>query len=76
MTNDSGKPRTVGVLGAGTMGIGIAIVMLRAGHRLVWRDLGAAQLTGGVDAVRSFLERSVSLGKLAQEDAGAAARDA
>lgn len=66
------EERVVGVLGAGTMGIGIAIVMLRAGHRLIWRDLGEAQLDEGVEAVRGFLERSVSLGKLEAQEAGRA----
>ncbi len=69
MATDS---RTVGVLGAGTMGIGIAIVVLRAGHALVWRDLSNDQLEQGVDAVRAFLDRSVSLGKLPEEAASAA----
>jgi 3-hydroxybutyryl-CoA dehydrogenase len=69
------KRMTVGVLGAGTMGIGITIVMLRAGHSVVWRDLSEAQRERGVAAVRSFLDRSVSLGKLSEDAAaGALAR--
>lgn len=63
------QQETVGVLGAGTMGIGISIVMLRAGHRVVWRDLGEDQLEAGLDAVRGFFGRSVKLGKLEEEAA-------
>jgi 3-hydroxybutyryl-CoA dehydrogenase len=59
---------TVAVLGAGTMGAGIATVAARAGHRTLVYDLDEHNLKRGLDAVRAFLDRSVTLGKLSAED--------
>jgi len=61
---------TVAVLGAGTMGSGIATVMTRAGYRTLLHDVDEANLARGVATVNGFLDRSVSLGKL--DDAQAA----
>lgn len=69
MTQTTGL--TVGVLGAGTMGTGIATVMARAGHATIVRDVDDDRVARGLDGVRKFFDRSVELGKL---DAGA--RDA
>lgn len=57
-------PLTVGVLGAGTMGAGIAITIARAGHRVILRDLSQERLDQGQAGVKRFLDRSVDLGKL------------
>jgi 3-hydroxybutyryl-CoA dehydrogenase len=57
----------VGVVGAGTMGIGIAVTVVRAGHCVVVRDLDDDRVQRGLDAVRRFLDRSVERGKLAAE---------
>jgi 3-hydroxybutyryl-CoA dehydrogenase len=54
----------VGVLGAGTMGVGIAVVGLLAGHDVVLRDLSESDAWRGADRVREFLESSVARGKL------------
>lgn len=63
--------RTVGVLGAGTMGSGIATVAARAGLDVIVCDHDESALTGGLAKIRAFLDRSVELGKLP-----AATRDA
>jgi 3-hydroxybutyryl-CoA dehydrogenase len=55
---------TVGVVGSGTMGAGIAIVMARAGHRTLVHDVDADRVESGLESVRTFLDRSVKLGKL------------
>ncbi|MEV0178971.1 3-hydroxyacyl-CoA dehydrogenase family protein [Streptomyces sp. NPDC050625] len=68
----SNERKTVAVLGAGTMGSGIATVMARAGHRTILFDVNEANLERGLGTVRSFFDRSVSLGKLAAADAEAA----
>jgi 3-hydroxybutyryl-CoA dehydrogenase len=57
-------PLTVGVLGAGTMGTGIAVVCARAGHRTVLRDVDDATVGAGIDRVTGFLDKSRELGKL------------
>lgn len=58
------QTKTVAVLGAGTMGSGIATVMTRAGHRTTLYDVDEANLQRGLDSVRAFIDRSVRLGKL------------
>ncbi|MQA83572.1 MAG: 3-hydroxyacyl-CoA dehydrogenase family protein [Streptosporangiales bacterium] len=67
------KPLTVGILGAGTMGTGIATVTARAGHRTILRDLTEAAVQAGVGRVRQFLDKSVELGKMPAEQRDAAA---
>jgi len=61
--------RTVAVLGAGTMGTGIATVAVRAGHRAIIYDVDEANLSRGVESVRAFLDNGVRLGKLTPEQA-------
>ena len=39
--------RRVGVLGAGTMGSGIAITVARAGHEVIMRDVSEERVQGG-----------------------------
>ncbi|WP_214104777.1 3-hydroxyacyl-CoA dehydrogenase family protein [Acrocarpospora catenulata] len=68
------EPRTVAVLGAGTMGSGIAVVMARAGHRTIMYDIDEANLRRGLDSVHGFLDHSVKLGKLSQDAADTAKR--
>jgi len=62
----------VGVLGGGTMGVGIAIVMVRAGHQVLLRDTTDQGVEAGLKGVAAFLDRSLKLGKL-DADAHAAA---
>jgi 3-hydroxybutyryl-CoA dehydrogenase len=58
----------VGVVGAGTMGVGIAITALRGGHEVLLRDLDEHVVERGLAGVRRFLDRSVEKGKLAAEE--------
>lgn len=71
----STERKTVAVLGAGTMGSGIATVMARAGHRTILYDINEANLQRGIDTVYGFFDKSVKIGKL-DEAAGAAAKAA
>ncbi len=66
------NPLTVAVLGAGTMGAGIAVVAARAGHRTILRDVTDEAVQRGLDTAESFLRKSASLGKLTQDQADAA----
>jgi len=47
----------VGVVGAGTMGAGIAQLALEAGHQVVVTDVDAAAIERGRDRIRAGLER-------------------
>lgn len=68
----STETKTVAVLGAGTMGSGIATVMARAGHRTILFDIDEANLARGIDTVRGFFDNSVRKGKLTEAQGTAA----
>jgi 3-hydroxybutyryl-CoA dehydrogenase len=59
----------VGVVGAGTMGSGIAQVAAEAGFSVVMRDVTDQLVKRGLDAIRSNLERRVKKGKLTPQQA-------
>jgi 3-hydroxybutyryl-CoA dehydrogenase len=65
-------PSVVGVVGAGTMGAGIAQVGCVAGFETHLHDPVAAALERGVEEVRKGIERSVEKGRISREDADAA----
>jgi 3-hydroxybutyryl-CoA dehydrogenase len=64
--------KKVSVVGAGTMGNGIAQIFATTGVPVTMVDVAEAALDRGVAAVRSSLERMTKKGKLSQEDAEAA----
>jgi 3-hydroxybutyryl-CoA dehydrogenase len=59
--------KTVGVLGAGTMGNGIAHVFAKAGYKVVLRDVEQRFLDRGLDTIAKNLEREVSKNKITAE---------
>jgi 3-hydroxybutyryl-CoA dehydrogenase len=59
----------VGVVGAGTMGAGIAEVAARAGHRVLLLDAVEGAAAAAVETVGGRLERDVAKGRLAAEAA-------
>jgi 3-hydroxybutyryl-CoA dehydrogenase len=62
----------VAVIGSGLMGAGIAQVAATAGHHVVLRDVTDQALERGVAGIRTSLDRFVTKGKLAAEDAAGA----
>ncbi|HXC48156.1 MAG TPA: 3-hydroxybutyryl-CoA dehydrogenase [Candidatus Sulfotelmatobacter sp.] len=66
MTLDSIK--TVAVLGAGTMGNGIAHVFARAGYNVILRDVQESFLLRGMETIGKNLDREVKKGKLAEAE--------
>jgi 3-hydroxybutyryl-CoA dehydrogenase len=69
---ESDSPAPIGVLGAGTMGSGIAQVAAVAGHPVVLQDVDDA-VTGRARAgIDKALSRLVEKGRLTQAEAGAA----
>jgi 3-hydroxybutyryl-CoA dehydrogenase len=60
--------QTVGVLGAGTMGNGIAHVFARSGYRVILRDVKKEFLDRAIATIEKNLDREVKKGKLAEAD--------
>jgi 3-hydroxybutyryl-CoA dehydrogenase len=66
------RSSTVAVVGAGTMGQGIAQVALLAGHRVLLHDAVPGLARAGVDGVAGRLDRLVAKGRLGVEEHKAA----
>jgi 3-hydroxybutyryl-CoA dehydrogenase len=58
----------VGVVGAGTMGSGIAIVVARAGIEAVVREVSDERLADGRRRIEDFFDGGIRRGKLTPED--------
>ena len=59
--------KTITVIGAGTMGRGIACVAAQGGYRTVLEDVSAEILEQAIAWIRQSLEEGVSRGKLTLE---------
>jgi 3-hydroxybutyryl-CoA dehydrogenase len=68
----TGVPDTIGVLGAGTMGAGIAQLAALAGARTLLYDPDASALERGLAQIRRQLDRGVERGRYEAEKAAAA----
>jgi len=58
----------IGVVGAGTMGNGIAQVAARAGYKVVMRDVGEDFLERGMIAINKSLQRDIDKERLGAEE--------
>jgi 3-hydroxybutyryl-CoA dehydrogenase len=63
--------RRVGVIGAGTMGNGIAHVFARSGYHVVLCEVEQRFLDRGLETLRKNLEREAAKGKITADDAQA-----
>src|ERR1051326_5532715 len=59
--------RTVGVLGCGLMGAGIAQVCAAAGYKTIVREVDDILLNNGIGRIRKFLDDGVAKGKTTPE---------
>jgi len=64
--------RTIGIIGAGQMGSGIAHVCAVAGYDVLLNDVAPARITDSLDLIGRNLARQVSRGIIAEADADAA----
>ena len=62
------NPSLIGVLGAGTMGSGIAQVCAQAGFETLLYDVSQQFIDNGLGRIRSFLQRSRARGKITAEE--------
>ena len=62
--------KTIAVLGAGTMGNGIAHVFARAGYKVILRDVEQRFLDRGMETIAKNLDREIKKGKIAEAEKG------
>jgi len=60
--------KTIGIIGAGTMGHGIAQVAAAAGYQAVLRDVDRDSLARGIQAIERNLVKGIQLAKLTEAD--------
>jgi len=59
--------KTIGVLGAGSMGNGIAQLAAQAGYQVIMRDIEDRFIETGFKTIQDFLSKSVGKGKITEE---------
>ncbi|MGD8420227.1 MAG: 3-hydroxyacyl-CoA dehydrogenase NAD-binding domain-containing protein, partial [Gammaproteobacteria bacterium] len=62
------KIKKVGVVGAGTMGNGIAQVCAAAGLDVIMQDIGEAQVERGLQTISGSLDRLIKKEKITEAD--------
>ena len=72
MSSTPPELQTIAVLGAGTMGHGIAGQAARFGYQVVLNDVDAGRVEKGLAGIRGVFDAGVSKGKMAAADAEAA----
>src|SRR5579863_6077482 len=60
--------KTVAVLGAGTMGNGIAHVFAKSGYKVILRDVDQPRLSRALDTINKNLDREVKKAKITEAD--------
>jgi 3-hydroxybutyryl-CoA dehydrogenase len=68
---DAEQIKTVAVLGAGTMGNGIAHVFARSGFTVILRDIDQRFLDRALETIGKNLDREIKKGKLQEAEKGA-----
>jgi len=64
--------RTIGVVGAGQMGAGIAQVAALAGYHVLIHDISGDRIQGAISGIAASLARQVAAGKLSESEKSAA----
>jgi 3-hydroxybutyryl-CoA dehydrogenase len=64
--------QTVGVIGAGQMGNGIAHVLSRSGYSVLLNDVSQQALDLAIERIRKNMDRQLRSGKITTEDIGSA----
>jgi len=60
--------KKIGIIGAGTMGHGIALVAAKAGYDVILHDIKEDYVKKGLASVEKFIDKSVEKGKMTLED--------
>jgi 3-hydroxybutyryl-CoA dehydrogenase len=60
--------KTIGIIGAGTMGHGIALVSAKAGYTVFLHDIKDEYVKKGLQSIQRFIDKSVEKGKMTPEE--------
>ena len=60
--------KKIGVIGAGQMGHGIALVSAKAGFNVILRDIKDEYVKKGIGKIERFLDKSIEKGRMTAED--------
>ena len=60
--------RKIGVIGAGQMGHGIALVSAKAGFNVILRDIKEEYVKKGISKIERFLDKSIEKGRMTAEE--------
>lgn len=60
--------KTIGVIGVGTMGSGIAQVAAQAGYNVILNDISKELVEKGLEKIKERLEKEVKKGKISSEE--------
>ena len=60
--------KKIGVIGAGQMGHGIALVSAQAGSEVVLHDINNDYVQKGLSKIERFLDKGIEKGKITKED--------
>jgi 3-hydroxybutyryl-CoA dehydrogenase len=64
--------KTVGIIGSGQMGAGIAHVSALGGYKVLFHDIARDRIDAGIEVVRKNLARQVAKGAITDQDVDAA----
>ena len=62
------KMKTIGVIGAGTMGHGISLVAAQAGFHVILQDIKQEFVQNGLKRIEKFLDKSIEKGRLSADE--------
>jgi len=60
--------KKIGIIGAGTMGHGIALVAAKAGYEILLHDVKDEYVKKGLNSIEKFINKSIEKGKMTLED--------
>lgn len=62
------KVKKIGIIGAGTMGHGISLVVAKAGFEVILQDIKDEYVKNGLNKIEKFLDKSIEKGKLTADE--------
>lgn len=60
--------KKIGIVGAGTMGHGIALVAAKTGYEVLLNDIEEDYIKKGIASIEKFIDKSIEKGKMTADD--------